>query len=107
MTPLQIDLLVINRMSRAEMGDDEALNQAVLTLRPLVLEAIPREALAAAPVSVLTQEAIIALHEALILWQPASGHFVECLDRRLRSRLAALFLRLTDLRGAVEEAASV
>jgi hypothetical protein len=105
MTPLQIDQFVINRMSRATMGDDEALNQAVLTLRPLVLGAIPKEALTLAPVTVCTQEAIIALHEALILWQPASGHFVECLDRRLRSRLASLFLRLRDLQQQAEVAA--
>lgn len=101
MTVEQINKLVINRMSRAMLGDDEALNQAVMELRPIAIGAIPGYATQGAPVAECTREATIALHEALILWQPAQEHFVECLDRRIRLRLGALFLRLKDLQRAV------
>lgn len=102
MTIAQIDKFVVNRMSRAMLGDDEALNQAVMELRPMAVGAVPAYAKQGArPVEECTREAILGLHEALILWQPAQEHFVECLDRRIRLRLGALFLRLRDLEQAL------
>lgn len=101
MTVEQINKLVINRMSRAMLGDDEALNEVVMELRPLAVGAVPSYAHMGAPIAELTREAVIALHEALILWQPPRENFVECLDRRIRLRLGALFLRLRDLQQAV------
>ena len=97
MTVGEVDKFVVNRMSRAMLGDDEALNQAVMELRPLAVGAVPAYATKGAPEAECTREAILALHEALILWQPPREHFVECLDRRIRLRLGALFLRLRDL----------
>lgn len=101
MTVEQINKLVINRMSRAMLGDDEALNEVVMELRPLAVGAVPAYTQMGAPIAELTRESIVALHEALILWQPARENFVDCLDRRIRMRLGALFLRLRDLQRQV------
>ena len=83
------------------LGDDEALNEVVMELRPLAVGAVPLFANRGAPIAELTREAVIALHEALILWQPPRESFVECLDRRIRMRLGALFLRMRDLKQQV------
>ena len=100
MSATKLDQFVVNRMQRALAGDDEALNGMVLELRPLALELIPRPAVQGVPVHVVTastNEAVIALHEALILWLPDREAFVVCLERRVVQRIRALFQRLQDL----------
>lgn len=96
----RLDRFVINRRERIRQGDDEALDGAIRQLRGLALELVQRvtfQGTHGAPMEVCVGEGLTALYEALMLWQPGRELFVECLDRRVRMRLAALFLRVRDL----------
>jgi hypothetical protein len=98
---MDLDRFVAIRMRRVMGGDDEALNALVIELREHALRMIPKDAAQHAPLDVCAQQVNIALHEALLLWSPVRGHFVDMLDWRVRMRLGALFLRIRDLKTEV------
>lgn len=104
MDTTRLDKFVINRRERIRQGDDEALDGAIRQLRGLSIELVQRATFQrthGAPMEACVNEGLTALYESLMLWQPGRELFVECLDRRVRMRLAALFLRMKDLRQRV------
>lgn len=100
METTRLDKFVINRRERIRQGDDEALDGAIRQLRGLSIELVQQatfQGTHGAPMEACVNEGLTALYEALMLWQPERELFVSCLDRRVRMRLSALFLRVRDL----------
>ena len=98
-----LDRFVETRMVQVMAGDDEALNILILELRPLALDLIPAYVMQGhVPVDVITQQAVVALYQALMLWSPVRGPFLPLLQRRVKESLQGLFLRVMDMTDRVE-----